>query len=183
MKPPSNMVRLYTLKIAKILVVIGALVWGSISLFNYNFVEKLLPINPKLIYGLVGLAGLYLVLDRNYYLSFLGETVYPCGSLVEKIPEKADQTVSVKVPPGSNVVYWAAEPSNENVVIDNPWDAYMQYENAGVVKADENGNAVLKFRSPASYKVMAGLKQLPKHVHYRHCFYPGMLSEIYSIEL
>lgn len=50
--------------IALILVIIGALNWGAVGLFDFNFVEAIFgvaTIITRIIYILVGLAGLYLV--------------------------------------------------------------------------------------------------------------------------
>lgn len=43
-----------------VLTIIGALVWGIIGLFNVNIIESLFgdTIIPRIIYSLVGLAGL-----------------------------------------------------------------------------------------------------------------------------
>jgi len=122
------------------------------------------------------------LIDRNYYLPFLGWSVYPCGSLVEKIPTNADTVVSVTVKPNSNVIFWASEPSNpESQPISNPWDAYSNYENSGVVKSDSNGNATLSVRSPSSYRVGLMNRKLKRHIHYRVCEYSGMLGPIQTI--
>lgn len=51
--------------VVKILLIIGALNWGIIGLFGINFVSKLFKKYPrveKLIYVLVGIAGLYTLL-------------------------------------------------------------------------------------------------------------------------
>lgn len=59
-------------KAALVLVIIGALNWGLIALFNFNLVASIFgdfTILSRIIYGLVGLAGLYsitlLFKDRN----------------------------------------------------------------------------------------------------------------------
>lgn len=60
-------------KLALILVIVGALNWGIISLFNIDLVATLFggtnSILSRIIYGLVGLAGIYsfkfLVNDRT----------------------------------------------------------------------------------------------------------------------
>ena len=125
---------------------------------------------------------LYYMFDRNFYLPFLGWAVYPCGSLAEKVPRNADTTVTVQVKPNVNVIYWASEPfPKEEQPISNPWDAYANYDNSGVVRADANGNAVLHFRSPSSYNVGMFNKTIKTHVHYRICKHPGMLSDIKTI--
>jgi hypothetical protein len=125
---------------------------------------------------------LFFIANRNFYLPFLGWSVYPCGSLAEKVPLNADTNIVVKVKPNSNVIYWASEPSDPAVQpISNPWDAYANYDNSGVVKSDAAGNAVLRVRSPSSYKVGLMGMTLKKHVHYRVCNYSGMLSDVKTI--
>ncbi len=51
-------------KIALILVIIGAIVWGLIGLFNFNLVEMLfgnMTIISRIIYTLVGVSGLWAI--------------------------------------------------------------------------------------------------------------------------
>jgi hypothetical protein len=52
--------------IAAILLVIGGLNWGLISLFNFNaleFIFSQLPILARIIYGVVGLAAIYQIVQ------------------------------------------------------------------------------------------------------------------------
>ena len=123
--------------------------------------------------------------SRNFYLPFLGCTVFPCGSLAEKIPANSDTSVSVQVVPGANVVYWASEPTLQaQQPISNPWDAYALYDNSGVVRADADGNAILRFRSPSSYKVgYLYNRELPRHVHYRVCSNAGLMSPVMTVNI
>lgn len=49
-------------KIALILIIIGAINWGLIGLFNFNLVDTIfgaMSIVSRIIYTLVGIAGLY----------------------------------------------------------------------------------------------------------------------------
>jgi uncharacterized membrane protein YuzA (DUF378 family) len=168
--------------IAIFLVIVGGINWGLFGLIKFDLVKWLgvslrMPVLSKIIYIMVGISALYLAFDRNTYLPFLGETVYPCTGLADKVPDNATVSISVKVPPGVKVVYWASERSNDANVAPNPWVAYMNYENSGVVTANKEGVAVLKLREPTEYKVPTG-KKLRKHVHYRYCRVPGMLSKI-----
>ena len=141
------------------------------------------PIISLLVSLTIAAAVIMFVGSRNFYLPFLGSTVYPCGSLAEKVPANADTAVSIRVKPGANVVYWASEPTDPTrQPISNPWDAYALYDNSGVVRADGQGNATLRFRSPSSYKV--GLvvgRTLKRHVHYRVCDHAGMMSEVKTV--
>ena len=118
---------------------------------------------------------IYYAFSRNFYLPFLGWAVYPCGSLAEKVPAGADVSVNVKVAPNANVIYWASEKPEPEAgePIDNPWD----------VRADASGNAVLRVRSPVSYQVGVMKKTLSRHIHYRVCRHPGMLSDIKTVFL
>lgn len=165
------------------LIVIGALNWGLIGLFKFNLVSFIAKYTVSwietLVYVLVGVSSLVHIISRNYYLSFLGESAFPCTSMIEKTPENADVEVKIQTTPNSNVVYWAAETHKE--VSENPWIAYAEYSNAGVTRSDVNGVANLKFRMPGSYKVAHGLKTLAPHVHYRVCKFPGMLSEVKTV--
>lgn len=49
-------------KIALVLIIIGAINWGLIGLFNFNLVSTIfgdMTIISRIIYGLVGLSGLW----------------------------------------------------------------------------------------------------------------------------
>ncbi len=51
-------------KIALVLVIIGAIVWGLIGLFNFNLVEAIfgnMTIISRIIYTLVGISGLWAI--------------------------------------------------------------------------------------------------------------------------
>lgn len=53
-------------KIALLLVVIGAINWGLVGIFEYNLVESAFGIMSgatRIIYSLVGLSGLWLIKD------------------------------------------------------------------------------------------------------------------------
>lgn len=170
-------------------VIIGALNWGLVGLINKDLVQELgkitHPTVSKIIYLLVGLSGLFLISKRDVYLPFLGDAVFPCAQLVERIPTNYTHEVPVNVPSNSIVVYWAAEPSNKKLKDDelsNPWKAYQNYSNSGVVKADKNGIAKLKIRQPQAYQVN-NRKVLQPHIHYRYCKSAGMMSKIYTTNL
>jgi uncharacterized membrane protein YuzA (DUF378 family) len=185
----SGMSALYVSKwvhlIAILLVVVGGINWGLVGSINFDLVQWLgasvgLPVLSKIIYITVGVAALYLAFDRDTYLPFLGETVYPCTGLADKVPDEATVSVSVKVPAGSKVVYWASEHSKDMDIAPNPWVAYMNYENSGVVTANADGLALLKVREPIGYKVPSG-RTLQKHIHYRYCRIPGILSRVETV--
>jgi len=169
----------------KCILIIAALLCAA-QLGGYyplNFIKKYKVLNVIILLSLVA-SIIYNIFDRNFYLPFLGWTAYPCGGLAEKIPRDSDTTVTVQVKPNVNVIYWGSEPkTNEEQPIDNPWDAYANYDNSGVVRADAQGKAVLHFRNPSIYQVGLMKKTLKKHIHYRECRHPGMLSSVKTVNL
>lgn len=51
-------------KIAIVLVIIGAINWGLIGIFNFNLVEVIfgnMTVIARIIYGLVGISGLWTI--------------------------------------------------------------------------------------------------------------------------
>lgn len=165
------------------IVLLGALNWGILNFLNINIVEligqKTDPIVSKGIYALVSLCALLLITDRNVYLPFLGDSVFPCGNLKEKVPANSDTSVEIFVEPNDLIVYWGSNPDNQELkVIDNPWNAYQNYENSGVVRANGKGKAILRLKKPVPYKIPNG-RELRAHIHYRVCKgNGGMLSEV-----
>ena len=180
---PKNTTQIYVYYAAMIFVLLGSLNWGLIGAFNFNIVKGTKTFK-NFIYILIGISSILLAINRNTYLPFLGETVYPCYALKDKIPANLltenSTTVKVNVPPFAKVVYWAADPENETMkVAKDPWVAYAYYENSGISTADKNGIALLLLNKPIEYEVgNIYRKKLNRHVHYRYCSSPGMLSEV-----
>lgn len=172
-------------KVAMVLLIVGGLNWLLVGVFNWNLVKALLGqgLVARSIYTLVGLAALTVMLDRDTYLPFLGPTVLPCASVPDRTPPGASKMVTVSAPPGSKVLFWAAEPEMEALKQIQTWkEAYAGYENAGVTTADSNGQAVLKVRAPQAYTVpFKG--RLEPHIHFRICETSGMLGRVKTVFL
>jgi uncharacterized membrane protein YuzA (DUF378 family) len=171
-------------KVAMILVLVGALNWLGIGLLGVNVVEKAVGKTVgRGIYVLVGVAAVSIMFNRDTYLPFLGDTVLPCTTIPERVPPGATKEVHVPAPAGSKILYWAAEPTMEELKQIPDWQqAYNKYENAGVTTTDSTGIAILKVRNPQPYKVpMKG--QLPPHVHFRICDGTGMLGRVKTVFL
>lgn len=179
--------RSYLLKLSLLLLVAGGLNWGLVGAARFNLVKWLAShsfaaLEPT-VYVLVGLAALYHLTRRDFYLPFLGKAVYPCGALESKVPENADAQVVVRTKPLANVIYWASEPSTA-AVVDDPWLAYQTGANSGVTRADADGVAVLRVRRPSSYRVPPFGRTLAPHVHYRTCVHAsGMLGPVKTVRL
>lgn len=120
-------------------------------------------------------AVLYIALDRDSYLPFLGECIVPTSVLASKVPSDASFTVTVNVPAGAtHVMYWASESGSG--VVASPYGAYGNYSNAGIVQASTDGTAALPLRCPSQYKVRG--KTLPRHVHYRALYKSGIAGPV-----
>ena len=176
------------------LVLVGALNWGFHT-FGYNLVEMLnrflsgvfkrrLPLD-RIIYVVVAISALILAFQRDTWLPFLGESVLP-GAVLALKTNSGDTTVDVKVKPGTKVAYWAAKPESKpeskpdaegNVLVKA---AYDDFENSGVVVANEQGVAKLVFNKGTSYVVPSGRK-LESHVHYREFGEDGMMGPVKSV--
>jgi uncharacterized membrane protein YuzA (DUF378 family) len=169
-------------KIAIVLLIAGGLNWLSVGLFQINLVESLVGKTVgRGIYILVGIAALAIMFNRDTYLPFLGETVLPCTTIAERVPPGATKELRVPAPPGSKVLYWAAEPAMEELKQTPDWQhAYNKFENAGVTTTDSTGIAILKVRNPQPYLVpMKG--RIDPHVHFRICDGTGMLGRVKTV--
>jgi hypothetical protein len=154
---------------------LGAIVLGAMALYWSKGVATW----TQALYITVIVCAIVNLVSRDYLLPFLGDAVFPCDSMATKVPENANMQTKIQTKPNSNVVYWAADAHKE--IMSNPWTAYADYANAGVVRSDINGIAILHFRKPTGYKVAQGLMTLKPHVHYRVCENPGMLSKIKTV--
>jgi len=162
------------------LVLIGGLNWLLIGTTGVDAVRLgLAPRHAKWVYILIGVAALSLVLRRDIYLPFLGETIVPGGALAEKTPQNANEQVTITTIPGAKVLYWAAEP-NPTQGKDLPmWDeAYSEFENSGVAIADGAGNAILRFRGPPQAYTVPIMGRLESHVHFRVCDEHGVMGRV-----
>ncbi len=118
-------------------------------------------------YVVIGLSGLYLAFQRDYYLPFLGECAFPLSKGTKDTLTK--KFTLTGMPPNANVVYWGASSSMQSMA--DYKQAYGDYSNSGIAKTDAQGNAIIDLACPAQYSVkMLGVydKLLAKHVHYRY---------------
>jgi hypothetical protein len=167
-----------------VFVIVGAINWGMIGGLRVNLVERLLGKGSglsRVVYILVGVSALMLAFNRDTYLPFLGESVFPCSVLSDQTPPGATRSVTVQAEPGAKVVFWASEPADGSGV--PTWQgAYRGYLNAGVATADASGKAVLKVRDPQPYTVPFKGK-LDAHVHFRICGPTGFVGRIKTVFL
>jgi len=171
-KTPTGMFinkKIYMLTV--FLVIVGGLNWLVVGFFGMDPIKTFLGRRKAhFLYVVVGIAAILLALRRDVYLPFLGQTVFPSNAVSLKTPQGANDTVSITTLPGAKVVYWAAEPTlhkgSDTTTLG--WDkAYGEFENSGVVKADDKGIALLRIRGPPQAYSVPMKGTLKPHVHFR----------------
>ncbi len=184
--------KIYLHFICAVLLLIGGLNWGLIGMFDYNLVEDInsktfqSKVFSEIIYTVVGLCAVYLLMQREFYLPFLGHAVVPESLLQNhELPFKPTIEVEVDVVSGANkVMFWAANPS-EPLPTTAKYDvAYGKFGNSGVVEV-VGGKAKMVLACPQQYWVPKwGMERtLYKHVHYREVFEDGFVGEVKTVDL
>jgi uncharacterized membrane protein YuzA (DUF378 family) len=169
-------------KIAIVYILVGAIVLGISGATKVNVLDKILGKNSiaaRMLCISIGLSALSVAFNRDTYLPFLGESVFPCSVLGNQVPPGATRSIEVRVQPDSKVVYWASEPGSGQ----GSWDqAYLTYQNAGVTTSDSSGIAILKVREPQGYSVpIRG--PIETHIHFRVCGQTGFVGRIKTVYL
>lgn len=149
-----------------------------ISILFFTFIYSLLLLIDnksnsiiKIIAILIMVFTLYVGINRNTYLPFLGYTVIPPNLFDKEItPSGATDILTLtlnNVPDNTKVIYWAALSSKDkNIIHTDPMLAYGDYNNTGITTVKDN-RAILYFHCPDRYIVGPFKKTLNKHVHYR----------------
>ena len=152
---------------------------------QFGYMERLVGMTwTRYIHPIAILAAVYMAMNRDTFLPFLGESFLPEIFLktTPKTGEKKDtDVVVVGLRPDSVVYYWAADPGKE---VAKDWkQGYGRFENSGIVRTDKEGKVTIPVVCPARY-IVQGYRVLPKHVHYRY-YNPDtqMLSRIYTKNL
>ena len=140
----------------------------------------------KIILTLLSFYAIFLLFNKNTYLPFLGNTVLPskliCNNNNNDLIKNNNNLIHLKIYTDKDtekIVWWAADNDNINKVINNPNDAYKNYNNSGISLVN-NGLAEVVLLCPKSY--MAGGRELPKHLHYRESK-KDMLGDVKTIKI
>jgi hypothetical protein len=133
-------------------------------------------------------AVIYLLFKSDTFLPFLGIAFVPTNLIVDnRVPQGAniEYILDMKgIEDGTRVIYWAANKTDK--IVEDPFEAYKDYHNAGVSKV-VNGKAIVKIFCPDRYKVNkfgVHASLLDKHFHYRIVFKDtGMMSPVMTAKL
>ena len=149
-----------------ILVLLGAITWGGIGLFNFNLLHELLLKNTfakKIVYTLIGIAGLYLALLRTTYYPTSGECTFPTHLLNHCRTDKEGKNITIMTKyPNSNILYWV--------------DTAGDLSNSGTAKSDPRGLVEIIIAQPDNYPI-------PRQAQYRAVLSSGKLSQIEQVKI
>jgi hypothetical protein len=170
-------------KLAYTMLLVNSVIFPLYMLVKDKFKNGTVDFVVKIV-SLVGIMSVvHFATNRDFYLPFLGDTVFPTGLLGDNIvPNDSDLTIEVKIKPNTKLIYWAAEPC-EGEECKTPvmaWHAYKEYKNSGIATSNNDGLATIRVRSPQHYKVPYKQSLLTPHVHYRTILNNGMLSRIHT---
>jgi hypothetical protein len=174
------------------LVGFGAINYSTKTLLNFDIIDF---INKhtfnmdeiKIVVSLIiGVLAIILLLDRDFYLPFLGKTVMPSKFIKENNNISDDMlSINIEHPTAEKVLYWAAKEKDGTQYPDETYvTAYGDYSNYGV-STFVNGIATMHVKCPRSYQVTNFFitRQLKPHIHYRFIYKDGMMSEINTYNL
>lgn len=157
---------LYLHMVSLIIIFTFSIVYSTLKIFNSNtnFFIKIISL-------IVLICSIYISMNKNVYLPFLGMTVLPPILFMEdKVPPNATEkyTLELKgVPDDTKVVYWGALPNKDkNIIHKNPFVAYGDYSNTGITTV-KNQKATIYYHCPTKYNVSMYNKTIDRHIHYR----------------
>ena len=167
------------------LILFGCVNWLSIGVSGIDLVRlAVAPRFARWVYIVIGLAGTFLLFRRDVYLPFLGETLVPGPALEQRVPQNANDQVTITTTPGAKVLYWATEPDPTQGKEAATWDkAYDGYENSGVAVADSEGKAILRFRGPPQAYNVPMKGRLEPHIHFRVTDAHGFMGRVQALFL
>jgi len=146
---------------------------------NYNIFIRIFAI-------FIIAAAVILMMKKDTFLPFLGLAHLPNTLIAdEKIPKGANLSYSIDMneyEDGTIIIYWAANKTDK--IIEDPYEAYKNYNNVGVSKV-KNGKAEVRIFCPDRYKVKKVFNQLlERHFHYRIVYKDtGFLSPVMTVKV
>lgn len=123
----------------------------------------------RIISIIILIAVIFLCIKKETFLPFLGTAFIPNTLFMDEFsPEGANLSYEVDMSnydDGVKVIYWASNSTGK--LIDNPQEAYKNFNNAGIALVKE-GKATIRIFCPDKYNVQKIMKKtLDKHFHYR----------------
>lgn len=143
-----------------------SIIYSAIQILNTknNFFIRIISL-------FVLISSIYISMNRNVYLPFLGTSVLPPILFMEdKVPSNATEKYILElngVPDETKVIYWGSLPNKDkNFIHKNPLVAYGDYSNTGIATV-KNQKAIIYYHCPTKYNVTMYNKTIDRHIHYR----------------
>ena len=163
------------------LILLYSIISSVYILFNddYNIVLRIFVI-------FIIAAAVIMIMKKETFLPFLGLAHLPNTLIAEeKIPKGANLSYSIDMKEyedGTIIIYWAANKTDK--IIEDPYEAYKNYNNVGVSKV-KDGKAEVRIFCPDKYKVKKVFNQLlERHFHYRIVYKDtGFLSPVMTVKV
>ena len=163
------------------LILLYSIISSVYILFNddYNIVLRIFVI-------FIIAAAIIMIMKKETFLPFLGLAHLPNTLIAEeKIPKGANLSYSIDMKEyedGTIIIYWAANKTDK--IIEDPYEAYKNYNNVGVSKV-KDGKAEVRIFCPDKYKVKKVFNQLlERHFHYRIVYKDtGFLSPVMTVKV
>jgi hypothetical protein len=163
------------------LIILYSIISALYILFNNNY-----NIFIRIFAIFIIAAAVILMMKKETFLPFLGLAHLPNTLIAEeKIPKGANLSYSIDMndyEDGTIIIYWAANKTDK--IIEDPYEAYKNYNNVGVSKV-KNGKAEVRIFCPDRYKVKKIFNQLlERHFHYRIVYKEtGFLSPVMTVKV
>ena len=163
------------------LILLYSIISSLYILFNddYNIVLRIFVI-------FIIAAAVIMIMKKETFLPFLGLAHLPNTLIAEeKLPKGANLSYSIDMKEyedGTIIIYWAANKTDK--IIEDPYEAYKNYNNVGVSKV-KDGKAEVRIFCPDKYKVKKVFnKLLERHFHYRIVYKDtGFLSPVMTVKV
>lgn len=106
-------------------------------------------------------SAVVLIMKKDTFLPFLGLAHLPNTLIAEeKIPNGANISYSIDMndyEDGTKIIYWVINKTDK--IIEDPYEAYKNYNNVGVSKV-KNGKAEVRIFCPDRYKVKKSIHSI-----------------------
>lgn len=181
---------LYVRTVAKVIIIFGSALWLTKGIFKYDILNSLLSDKlEQMVQLAIGLSGIYLSVQLDFWLPFLGPAALPptiINNSVSDIVEITTKTETIKVDNrATKVVVWYANVKDSKSYLE----AYGDWDTAKVYDIPPQAEKATT-DTPKSESVMTipllqepvGYMGLNPHIHYRFIYPNGILSKIHTLQ-
>ncbi len=175
---------LYMRTVAKVVVVFASTLWLIKGIFKYDILNSLLSDKlEQLVQLSIGLSGIYLSVQLDFWLPFLGPAAFP-PTIVNNdntdIVEVTTKTETIKVDNrATKVAVWYANVKDSKSYIEayGDWNTSKVY----AIPQAETGTLSPTMTIPLLEEPV-GYMGLKPHIHYRFIYPNGIMSKVHTLK-